>query len=291
MSRLSLSVMALSAASLTVLAPQLRAQRPTFRAFTDVVSVDVAVKNGRVPVPGLTAADFELRDNGVVQQIDAVSIEAVPIDVTLVVDLSGSVVPNVKEFKSDVEKFVALLRPTERARIVSFSDEVHEDLPMEPPGNRRQLEWNGGGATSLNDALLYGLLWPEIPDRRHLIIAFTDGIDTFSTVPNDSIPAVAGRVEAVLHAVLVRSLQTSRADLVQESVDALQEAVRRTGGEIHRLSRALDDFTQIVEDFRASYVLRYTPKGVERHGWHALAVRVTRPGTFNVRARAGYTGG
>ena len=50
-------------------------------------------------------------------------------------------------------------------------------------------------------------------------------------------------------------------------------------------------FTQIVADFRASYVLRYTPKGVDRGGWHTLAVRVTRPGAFNVRARAGYTGG
>jgi hypothetical protein len=109
-------------------------------------------------------------------------------------------------------------------------------------------------------------------------------------VPNESIPAIAGRVEAVLHAVLVQP-SGPRVDLYQGSLDALREAARRTGGETHRLSRAIDDFTQIVADFRASYVLRYTPKGVDRGGWHTLAVRVTRPGTFNVRARAGYTGG
>ena len=73
-------------------AAEFRAQQPTFRAFADVVSVDVSVKTGRVPVAGLTTADFEVRDNGVAQQLDAVSIEAVPIDVTLAVDLSGSVV-------------------------------------------------------------------------------------------------------------------------------------------------------------------------------------------------------
>lgn len=38
----------------------------TFRAGTDAVQVDVLVTRGDRPVAGLTAADFELRDNGVV---------------------------------------------------------------------------------------------------------------------------------------------------------------------------------------------------------------------------------
>ena len=285
-----MSAMALLLASVTTLTPGLRAQRPTFRAFTDVVSIDVSVKDGRVPVAGMTTADFELRDNGVVQQIDALSIETVPIDVTLVVDLSGSVIPNIKDFRSDVEKFVAMLRPTERARIVSFSTDVRQDLPMQPPGGRAQIDWEQGGATSLNDALLYGLLWPETADRRHLVIAFTDGFDTFSIVPSESIPAVAGRIEVVLHAVLVEHSESS-SEFFRESLDALREAVYRTGGEVHRLSKALDDFTQIVADFRASYVLRYTPKGVARPGWHTVDVQVMRRGKFTVRARQGYTGG
>jgi hypothetical protein len=283
-------IAALSLASVSALALGLGAQRPTFRAFTDVVSVDVSVKDGRVPVGGLTATDFELRDNGVAQAIDSVSIEVVPIDVTLVVDLSSSVVPNIKAFKSDVEQFVAMLRPTERVRIVSFATDVREDVTMKAPGGRAEIEWANGGSTSLNDALLYGLLWPETPDRRHLVIVFTDGRDTFSIVPSESVPAVAGRIETVLHAVLVESSESS-SEFFRDSLDALREAVFRTGGEVHRLSKALDDFNQIVADFRASYVLRYTPKGVERPGWHALTVKVTRPGRFTVRARAGYTGG
>lgn len=268
-----------------------QARQPTFRAFADVVAVDVSVKNGRVPVGGLTSADFEVLDKGVVQQLDALSIEAVPIDVTLAVDLSGSVVPNVKAFKSDVEKFVSLLRPEDRVRLVSFASDVHEDLPMQPPLGRLSANWTDiGGATSLNDGVLYALLWPETPDRRHLVIVFTDGFDSSSTTPNESIPAVAGRVEAVLHAVLVQ-LSQPMPDYSQGSLDALREAVRRTGGETHRLSRAVDDFTQIVADFRASYVLRYTPKGVDRPGWHTLTVHVKRPGNFTIRARQGYTGG
>ena len=274
-------------------ASSFRAQQPTFRAFADVVSVDVSVKNGRVPVAGLTTADFEVFDNGVAQELDAVSIEAVPIDVTLAVDLSGSVVPNVSAFKSDVEKFVSMLRSADRVRIVSFSTDVREDLPMQPPIGRLHADWTDiGGMTSLNDGVLYALLWPETQDRRHLVIAFTDGLDTYSTLPNESLQAVAGRVEAVLHAVLVEpSGSHPNLELYLGSLDALREAVRRTGGEVHRLSRALDDFNQIVADFRASYVLRYTPKGVDRAGWHTLTVHVKRAGNFTIRARQGYTGG
>jgi len=43
----------------------------------------------------------------------------------------------------------------------------------------------------------------------------------------------------------------------------------------------------MVQDFRSSYVLFFTPRGVERAGPHTLEVRVKRPGV-EVRARRGY---
>jgi len=46
-------------------------------------------------------------------------------------------------------------------------------------------------------------------------------------------------------------------------------------------------FRRMVQDFRSSYVLFFTPRGVERAGPHTLEVRVKRPGV-EVRARRGY---
>jgi hypothetical protein len=43
----------------------------------------------------------------------------------------------------------------------------------------------------------------------------------------------------------------------------------------------------MVQDFRSSYVLYFTPKGVERAGVHTLDVRVKRNGA-EVRARRSY---
>src|SRR5262245_49776948 len=64
----------------------------TFRTRVDVVRVDVLVTDRGLPVRGLTAADFEVRDNDVLQQVDAVFGEDIPINAILTLDLSQSVV-------------------------------------------------------------------------------------------------------------------------------------------------------------------------------------------------------
>src|SRR5688500_20172103 len=45
----------------------------TFRSGTDAVTVDVSVRDGARVVTGLRAADFEVLDNGVPQDVAAVS--------------------------------------------------------------------------------------------------------------------------------------------------------------------------------------------------------------------------
>src|SRR5687768_13977095 len=71
-----------------------------FRSGTDAVRVDVLARRGHEPIIGLTAADFELRDSGVVQEIRAVSTEEVPVTLLLALDTSksvqGSVLDNLK---------------------------------------------------------------------------------------------------------------------------------------------------------------------------------------------------
>src|SRR5258708_185849 len=88
---------AAAAAILAVVVPAHRslgeggsARQTTFRSTTAVVSVSVSVKRGNAVVANLTAADFALTDNGVPQRVEAVSMESVPVDVTLFLDTSGS---------------------------------------------------------------------------------------------------------------------------------------------------------------------------------------------------------
>lgn len=273
-------------------------QQPVFRATETLVHADVAVTKGNAPVAGLTAEDFEVVDNGVPQKIESVAIETAPIDLTLVVDLSGSVVPDIKSFRDDVRKIGTRLRPADRIRLVSFSTTIEELAPMQPASMPLPVdELKSGGATRLNDAVLYGLAWPEHTGRRHLVVVFTDGEDTSSVLDEASLPAVASRSNALLHLVLTSphnpaSMSLAFAPFVGPNLtasrDALIDAARQSGGDVHRLGDAVKAFDQILEDFRRSYVIYYTPSGVERSGWHDISVRVVKPGAFAVRARKGY---
>jgi hypothetical protein len=78
---------------------------------------------------------------------------------------------------------------------------------------------------------------------------------------------------------------------VLTSRETLKRAAAATGGDVRYLRDAVGAFKIILDEFRTSYVLRYTPQGVPRDGWHELDVRVTKPGTMTVRARKGYFGG
>ena len=85
-------VPALVAAALLHSGPALDAQKQSFSSTTLGVRVDVLVTDGRNPVAGLNAADFELRDNGVLQTIEVVDSAEVPINAVLALDTSASTV-------------------------------------------------------------------------------------------------------------------------------------------------------------------------------------------------------
>jgi hypothetical protein len=304
-------------------------QQPTFRVRTDVVSVPVAVMSGREPVLGLTAADFELTDNGVRQTVDAVSSDEVPIDVTLLLTEFpvGTTPEHVRSLLS-AEATHKLLRPSDRVRLVIVDDRVSgRDVPVgydlrEDPVVR-DLTWgtaraNGfsccgpesggddrwGFGVSLADGLFYTLAWPVASDRRHLVVAFTDGFDTASTLELDRLPKLAARSDAVLHAVFwatpsagsqqAGGLAVSNPAALRPGWDAsfrvVDATIRQTGGSIHRSSGAPTRLADIIANFRTSYILRYTPRGVDAKGWHELQVKVARRGSLSIRARKGYEG-
>ena len=264
---------------------------PVFRTRTDVVTVDVAVSRGRLPVTGLTASDFTLLDNGVPQKVEAISIESIPLDVSLVVDLSGSTSSSLNRFKADIERMVGMLRATDRVRLIRFAEDVRQVVPMQPATSPLPLDdLRTGQGTALNDALFVALSKTPEVGRRHLVVVFTDADDTWSTLPNSSLPVIAGRADAVLHVVLSTYDRTPQPGVLS-SREALRSAASATGGDVRYLRDAVNAFRQVLDEFRTSYLLRYTPEGVPREGWHELDVRITRPGTYVVRARKGYFGG
>jgi VWFA-related protein len=270
------------------------AQRQVFRSGIQIVSVDVSVKTRNTPVAGLTSADFALRDNGVTQTIDAVTSESLPLDVTLVLDVSASVGPMLVKLENAVRDTSALLAERDQLRLIAISHELHQVFGFTPGGTTPAFAGlSAGGATSLYDGIVAAMLKTRPPERRHLIVAFTDGADTRSFFDAHAARDVALRADAVLELV-VGLHPTERALTPVPNKTLLDELAGATGGGVLGVDLSLSiggAFKQIIDDFRKSYVLRYAAEGVTREGWHDIVVKVTKPGKYDVRARKGYSGG
>ena len=164
------------------------ADPPQFRSRVDGVVVNVSVTHRNRPVEGLTAADFALTDNGVVQRIADVSRDRLPLDVTLLIDTSGAGLLH-SHIAAGVAQVRGRLKPEDRARFVAFGAQPVEAGPFVPAESVPPLPRATGVLdafspqtdTALFDTLAHALAQPGDPDRRSLVILFSAGRDTTST--------------------------------------------------------------------------------------------------------------
>ena len=254
----------------------------TFRSGVEVVELDVSVMRGGAPVAGLTARDFALTDNGVAQDVQSVTLEQLPLSVTLVLDTSQSVAGDrLRHLVQAGEGLAAALRKDDRAALITFSHMVDLRVPM--TGDVQSIQtalarMTGSGATSLRDAVHLALQLQPRDRSRPLMLLFTDGHDTASWLTEDAVVDSARRSGVVIHAVRVES-------------DALLDRLTQVSG--GRTWSATSDrqlqelFTRALDEMRARYLLTYTPRGVRQPGWHELKVKL-KNGGGDVTARRGY---
>jgi VWFA-related protein len=278
-------------------------QPPTvFRASADVVSVDAAVQRDRRPVTGLKSADFELLDNGVPQEISDVAYERLPIDVTLVLDVSASVTgPVLEELGRALRQVRDDLLPSDRLRLLIFNMSVRRLVDFSQPAaniDQALASVRGAGSSAVFDGLAVALSAFDSPGRRRLVVLFSDGQDSSSISDAETLLDVARRTTPTVAIILgtpnperpASVLRTSSA-LSTSTVGTLSDRIAlETGGMVAPLKAGenlTSKFRRMLQEFRSSYVLYFTPRGVERSGAHTLEVKVKRPGV-DVRARRGY---
>ena len=299
--------------------PQEPQQPPVFRAAASAVMVDVSVRDGsRRVINDLTSADFTILDNGVAQQVDQISYGKLPIDVTVGLDISGSVNgPMLERLRNAVHQLMRELRKEDRLKLMVFNMRFSQTIDFTTDLNQiDQAIRNAGGAggTALYDALSVALITAADPARRQLVVFFTDGNDTSSTTSAATLVKVAERSRATVSVVLVPTISTIQQRPVGYSTantnlspallpgsgsevffldTALNRITMDTGGQISRVNVMGSmgiAFVQLLDRFRSAYVLYYSPRGVDRAGFHMLSVTVNRPGAV-VEARRGYFGG
>jgi VWFA-related protein len=262
-------------------------QRPTFSSRALGVRVDVLVTDGHKPVAGLTAADFELRDNGVLQSVEVVDAADVPLNAVLALDTSASIRgKRQQDLIAAGDALLDGLKPVDRASLTTFSHAVIPRVALtgDLPAVRRELASIApDGQTSIMDGVYTALTATLAQPGRSLVVVCTDGSDTMSWLQPSEVLEAAKRSSAVLYAVTAADARRSA---------PLSDVADATGGQtLHVKSSAelASTLQRILQEFRSRYILAYTPQGVALGGFHALDVRVKRRG-FTVKARPGYIG-
>ncbi len=266
-----------------------------FRSAVDQVRLDVLAYDGGKPIPGLTADDFEVRDNGVLVKDLRLTHTDDRVSVAVALDISGSVaVEFMDEMLTATEELIAALRPGDTAWLLTFGE--HVELRAGPVSDRRVLKeaLTGilpGGGTSMWDALFGAMALAGDRTARSLALVFSDGEDTTSWANEDRMLDTIRRSDVVFSIIRPRHAITSEFSPVSAFLP-LERAAMASGGVILKTERGekLDrQFVNLLNEFRQGYVLSYSATGIPARadGWHEVEVSL-KALKGRVRARPGY---
>jgi VWFA-related protein len=167
----------------TAVATVLLAQDVLFRTGVSLVRVDAQVTGTAGGVNGLSKEDFEIRDNNELQKIVYCSQEDQPLDILLLFDNSGSMLPAMRRLAASAHTALSELRKGDRVAVANFNadawlmSDFNDDLDMVEHTVQRVVDLRFGGGTHILNAIdMAGEYFHKHadPERRHAILILTD---------------------------------------------------------------------------------------------------------------------
>jgi len=264
--------------------------------YTDNVDVDVIHVTTLVRdaagnfVHGLKKGDFRITDRGVPQTISFFPPPGdVPLEITVAIDISGSMAEALPGVKAAVKKFVSALRPGDKVHLMAFNDNT---IPLAGPSVTRledrlrkidQLAPWGG--TALYDVIVQAIDRMKARNSRSVLVVFTDGEDRDSHILESAVERRLEMSDVVLYAIGQGQAATSKP--LRSVLNRLAESTAGLAffGEGDVLDGA---FATILDELANQYLLGFAPTDYRADAsWHPLTVDV--PGkNCRVRARQGY---
>ena len=263
------------------------AQQP-FRSQTTTVSIYATVndRDGRL-APNLAASDFQVLDNGRPVEITVFSSEPQTITMTILLDMSGSMMGRLLWTRDAADRLVDELRGDDRARIGTFGTEVaiSPHLTSDKALLKRVLreELWPGGETPLWSSIDAGMTSMTSERGRRVVLVVTDGNNTRPGIDQGDIKKRAVREEFMVYAIAINGH-----DLNRELADVAAES---GGGYVmvrdsENLQAILSD---VVNELRQQYVIGFTPAVLDGKQ-HKLEVKMARSG-LTARAPKAYMAG
>ncbi len=175
-----LAFLFLFAVTETVLAQE-KDKEEILKIDTSLVTIPVIVSDRNdVYLPDLKQTDFQIYEDGKLQEISFFAPVKEPFNVVLMIDTSGSTQEKIRDIQNAASIFVNQLQPADRVKIISFDDEVRDWGNF--TNSRTELkkiinDLEPGKGTKLYDAMRLALQNMARVQGRKAIVIFTDGVD------------------------------------------------------------------------------------------------------------------
>jgi len=249
-------------------------------------------------VSGLQRSDFQIYEDGVIQQIQHFSHEDIPVTAGIVVDNSGSMAPKRSDVIAAALAFARSSNPQDQMFVVNFNEHVSFGLPADTPFTDRidQLQLalstiNPIGQTALYDGMAAALSHARLgtSDKR-VIILISDGGDNASKRALSQVIDMAKQSAAIIYAIGIFDEDDN-----DRNPNVLARFARETGGEAFfpDSSKEIPAICEeIARDIRAQYTLTYVPVINSRYlSYRTISVRASTQGRgrLSVRTRTGYS--
>jgi len=280
-------------------------QAPVFRGAIDLVPVAVTVFDRKdVPVTGLTAADFEVWEDGRRQSVtyfatgaatDADAALAPALHLGVLLDFSESMIDDVAFTRTASIKFLNMLVHAVDVTVVDFDTEVRTsrygqgDFARLVERIRRQ---KAQGMTALYDAISVAVDGVAGLEGRKVMLLYTDGGDTKSSLSRGELMSVLKASDVTIYAIGATAHPGS--PLGPDPRQLLREIASITGGQAFfpRSVKEIEGvYAQIVGEISAQYTLGYLSTNRATDGsWRKIQVKLTseRRKDLHLRSRSGY---
>ena len=265
----------------------------------------VTVSHDGERVLDLDRSAFRIFDDGKEESMVTFARGDVSLTAVLLLDSSESMRGDrLRAALQGSRSFVDGMKGNDEAMVMLFSDQLLRSTPFTQDGEVLRQSFEGArasGNTAVNDHLYLGLKLLDERQGRRVVVLFTDGADLHSVLDMEDVLWKARRSQALIYWLRLddggdryRSFSTAwrDADGNRQELEALEKAVRQSGGritELGDLSEVDGAFRDILAELREQYVLGYYPSTVANDGsWHEVKVRIPGRRELDVRTRDGY---
>ena len=288
-------------------------------AAEDVIKIDTRLVNLNLKVtdqsgkliPDLAKEDFQVFENDVEQDLVYFAPITAPVNLVLLLDLSGSTRDRMKVMKKAAKKFIDALNPNTRIAVAGFSRKfmVISDFTDDRKLLKKRIDdlKTSQSGTAFYDGMWHTLdLFKEVREKRRAVVVLTDGVDNslssdeyeprhpfdelLSRLTQDDITVYPIYFDTEYETIVKRrGNDTDEAYVTaRKQLNSISET---TGGTLFKADRVEDldaVYERVAAELHTMYSVAYYPKDKNYGGeWRQVGVRVRRPQVMT-KTKPGY---